>query len=124
MKNFHFFNKTKITQINLRIQIEFIPNITQPITLHHMMRNTILKIINDSIQTKNSTLGALIDQIFSNHIHETNKYDKQGINQSCTLIFLNHKIRTIHNFTNQLECKITANVYESIPNGWILKIIK
>ena len=54
------------------------------------INNSIIKITNDPIQINNTQIGTLINQIlfinqiFSNHIHETNKHGKQDISQRHT----------------------------------------
>ena len=143
----HFFIKTKNTK-NTILQIN--PLIIQLIILHQKMRNIIMRIINDSIQTKELTLTTLMNQIFSHHIPKMNKHDNQEIIQHHTIKFFNHRFQSIHNLINQLKCitklrcrniynimkkqkdnlsstkrrRITRNDYDSIPNGWILNIIK
>ena len=50
----HFFNKTKITQINTIPEINLF--IIQQIFCHQMMKNTIIKIIKNFIQAKTTFL--------------------------------------------------------------------
>ena len=50
----HFFNKIKIIQIDTILQIN--PLITQLNNFHQMMKNTIIKIINNFIQDKDYIL--------------------------------------------------------------------
>ena len=45
------------------------------IFFHQMMKNILIKIINNFIQAKDLFLTVLINQIFSNHTHEMKKYD-------------------------------------------------
>ena len=85
----HFFqqNKTSTSKNLLEIDLLF----TQLIILHQTMRNVIIKITNASIQAKDLVLTALINQIFSNHTHEKNKYDNLEKIQHHPKIFINHK---------------------------------
>ena len=61
------------------------------------IKNTIIKIDDGSIQISKTIIGILTSQtlsikhIFSNHIHETNKHDKQGIIQRQTITTFIHK---------------------------------
>ena len=87
------------------------------------MKITIVKINNDSVQIiKKTIIGKLINQIlsinqiFSNHIQETNQHDKQDINQHHMIITLNHKILLIHEVINQLKCKMKSH-YHIIHNN-------
>ena len=85
----HFFNKIKIIQMNTIPEINLI--IIQHIIFHQMMKNTIIKIINDFIQAKDLVLTVLTNQTFSNHTHEMNKYDDQELIQHLTTILFNKK---------------------------------
>ena len=98
----HFFNKTKRIQIDTILEINLL--IRQLNNFHQMMKNFIIKIINDFIQTKYLVLTIVINQIFLNHTHEMNKYDNLEILQPHTIIFFNHKTQSMHNLTNQLKC--------------------
>ena len=73
-ENYPFFFTKKIIQINTIPEINLI--IIQQIIFHQMMKNTIIKIINVFIQAKDLVLTVLTRQIFSNHTHEMNKYNK------------------------------------------------
>ena len=63
----HFFNKTKIIQINILPKINLI--IKHNIFFYQMMKKTIPKIINDFTSTKDPVLTLLSNQIFMNHTH-------------------------------------------------------
>ena len=65
----HFFNKTKIIQIDIIPEINLL--ITRLIIIQQMMKNTIIKIINDVIQAKDLVLTVLTNQIFSNRDEQT-----------------------------------------------------
>ena len=99
----HFFNKLKTIQINITQKRNLI--IMHKIIFHQMMTNTITKIINDFIPTKDLVLTVLSNQIFLNHTHELNKYDNLEITQHHATIIFNNKIQSTHNHTNQLKCK-------------------
>ena len=105
----HFFNITKIIQIDTILEINLL--IRQLNIFHQMMKNFIIKIINDFIQTKDLVLKIVINQIFLNHTHEMIKYDNQKILQHHTIIFFNHKTQSIHNLTNQLKCITKAHCH-------------
>ena len=98
----HFFNKIKV------IRIDTIPDFNlifiQKAFFHQMMRNTIIKIINDFIQAKDLVLTVLSNQIFSNHTHEMSKYDNLELIQHLTTTIFNNKTQLLHNLTNQLKC--------------------
>ena len=96
------FQQQKIIQLDTIPEINLI--IIQPIIFHQMMKNTIIKIINDFIQAKDLVLRKLTNQIFSKHTHEMNKYDNLEIIQHLTRIIFNNKTQLIHNHTNQLKC--------------------
>ena len=98
----HFFKKVKIIQINTIPEINLI--IMHKIISHQMMKKTIVKIISVFIQAKDLVLTVLTNQIFSNHTHETNKYDNLEITQHLTTIIFNNKTHLTHNHTNQLKC--------------------
>ena len=85
----YFFNKIKIKQINTIPEINLI--IIRLITLHQMTKKIIIKIISDFIQAKDLVLTVLTNQIFSNHTHETNKYDNLEKIQHLTTIVFNKK---------------------------------
>ena len=102
VKMIHFFNKTKIIQIDTISETNLL--IIQLKIFYQMMRKIIIKIVNNFFQTKDPVLTALINQIFSNHIHEMNKYDNLELIQHHTILFFNHKTQSIHNSTNQLKC--------------------
>ena len=95
-KNLKKIQIITIPEINLIIKRKFIS--------HQMMKNTIIKIISDFIQAKDLVLTVLTNQIFSNHTHETNKYDNLEITQHLTTIIFNNKTQLTHNHTNQLKC--------------------
>ena len=109
-----FSNKTKVIQINTVVEIN--PHIIQLIILHQMMRNFIIKIINDSIQANDHALTVLINQTFSNHTFVMSKRDTQEIIQHHTIKFFNHKTQSIQNLTNQLKC-ITKFYYRNTYNN-------
>ena len=100
--NYPFFQTRKTIQVNTIPEINLI--IMHKIISHQMMKNTIIKIISDSIQAKDLVLTVLTNQIFSNHTHETNKYDNHEITQHITTIIFNNKTELTHNHTNQLNC--------------------
>ena len=80
-------------------------------------KNTSIKNNKDSAQINKTIIGILINQIlfinqiFSNHIHETNKRDKQDITQRHLAKTFNHKILQIHKFINQLKCKMKSHYH-------------
>ena len=85
-----------------------------------MTKNTSVKNNNDSAQiNKTKKIGILtnqflfINQIFTNHIHETNKHDKQDITQRNLASTFDHKILQKYKFINQLKCK-TKSYYHNI----------
>ena len=86
----HFFNQTKIIQIDTRLEISLL--ILQLTIFHQMIKNTIIKIIKKFFQAKDLVLTVLINQIFSNHTQEINKYDNLEIIQHHTIIIFNLKI--------------------------------
>ena len=98
----HFFNKIKIIQTNTRPEINLI--IIQQIIFHQMMKNTIIKTINDFIQAKDLVPTELAKQTFLNHTHEVNNYDNLETIQHLTTINFNNKTQLTHNHTNQLKC--------------------
>ena len=95
------FSKKIIIQINTIPEINLI--IMHKIISHQMMKNTLIKIISDFIQAKDLALTVLTNQIFSNHTHETNKYDNLEITQHLTTINFNNKTLLTHTQTNQLK---------------------
>ena len=68
VKIIHSFNKIKILQIDTILKLNLL--IIQLIIFHQMMKNIIMKIINNFIQTKDLVLTLLTNQIFLNKIHE------------------------------------------------------
>ena len=68
----HFFNKIKIIHLDTLLEINLL--FIQLNIFHQMIRNIIIKIINDFDQAKDFVLTVLINQIFSNHTQEMNKY--------------------------------------------------
>ena len=98
----HFFNKTKKIHIDTILELNLL--ILQLIFFHQIMKNIIIKIIINFIQAKDLVLTVLINQIFSNHTHEMNKYDNLKNNPSSYNKNINHKTQTIHNLTIQHKC--------------------
>ena len=98
----HFFNKIKVIRIDTIPEFNLI--FMQKAFFHQMMRNTIIKIINDFIQAKDLVITVLSNQIFSNHTHEMSKYDNLELIQHLTTTIFNNKTQLLHNLTNQLKC--------------------
>ena len=114
-KNYNFSQQIKIIQIDIILQINLL--IIQLIMIfHQMMRNIIIEIIYDLIEAKDLVLTVLINQIFSNHTSEMNKYHNLEIIQYHTIIFFNHRTQSIPNPTNQLKC-ITKSHCHIIDNN-------
>ena len=99
----NFFNKIKIIQIDTILEINLL--IIQLIIINQMMKNTIIKIINDITLVKDLVLPILTKQISSNHTHEMNKHDNLEITQHLTTIIFNNTIQVTPNHTNQLKYK-------------------
>ena len=96
-----FFNKIKIIQTNTIPETNLI--FMHKVIFHQMMKNTIIKIINDFTQAKDLVLTVLANQIFSNHTHETNNYDHLEIIQHLRKTIFKNEIQLTHNHTNQLK---------------------
>ena len=110
----HFFNKIKIIQIDTIPEINLL--IIQLIIFHQIMKNALIEIINNFIQAKDLVLIILTNQIFSNHIHKTNKYNNLEIIQHFTTINFNNKIQSKHNLTNQLKSITTFHSHINYNN--------
>ena len=109
-----FSNHGNTMQINTILEINLI--ITHKIIFHQTMMNTIIKINNEFPQIQDLVLTVLINQIFSNHTHEMNKYDNLELTQHLTTIIFNNKIQLIQIQTNQLRCKMKSH-YHFIYNN-------
>ena len=78
------------------------------------MKITIVKISNDSVpMTLNRTINRiLINQIFSTHIYETNKHDKQDITQHHIIItFVAKSYKTQNYQPTQMQNEISFPCY-------------
>ena len=81
----NFLSNIKIIKIDTILKINL--HIIQLIIFHQMMKNIIMKIINNFIQTKDLVLTLLTNQIFLNNTHEMNKHDNLEITQDLTKKF-------------------------------------
>ena len=98
-ENYSFFQQNKINTKNTMPEINLI--IIHQIIFQQMMKNTIIKIINDFIQAKDLVLKVLTNQIISNQTHEMKKHDNLEIIHYLTTTIFNNKTQLTHNHTNQ-----------------------